>query len=503
VVGEQMSVGRISGPLLKANLLRDGVDLAFETSLLYLDVNSPRVGVNTISPAYDLDVNGYTRTTNLEVTTELSVGPNITISGNTVASSSGTLNLTPALGNSVVYQGILNVDSLQLTDNKIYTTGTNTNLEIRPDGNGILHIYADTTIEGDLTITGDLHADGDITIGGNITLGNQTSDTIDFVAGIASDIIPRVDNNVSLGTPSLSWKDLYAYNLFLGNIKIDTNTITTRSGNANLVLTANGSGSVSIEQLNITDYTISSNTNSDITLEPNGTGIVNISSTQSIKLPAGTTSERPVTPLAGMIRFNTDYNHYEGYDGSYWVALDGVYDVDRNTYITAELTPGANDNTIRFVADGTPVADLNSTRFNIAELQVDSININDNTISTTTSATDLNLSPNSGGHVVIGNLEISDTTIHNYVNDSVTTFTQSGTGYFKITGTTGFVMPYGGNDTRISAISTPLGLTRYNTDNQRVEIWDGTQWISIAGASGGITATDATEIAIQTVFRLG
>jgi len=48
-----MAVGRISGPLLKANLLRNGVDLAFETDLLYLDVNNSRIGVNTAAPAYD------------------------------------------------------------------------------------------------------------------------------------------------------------------------------------------------------------------------------------------------------------------------------------------------------------------------------------------------------------------------------------------------------------------------------------------------------------------
>ena len=60
-----MAVGRISGPLLKANLLRNGVDLAFETDLLYLDVNNSRIGVKTASPQYDLDVNGTTRSTDL------------------------------------------------------------------------------------------------------------------------------------------------------------------------------------------------------------------------------------------------------------------------------------------------------------------------------------------------------------------------------------------------------------------------------------------------------
>ena len=44
-----MAVGRISGPLLKSNLLRNGVDLAFETDLLYLDVSNSRVGIKTVS----------------------------------------------------------------------------------------------------------------------------------------------------------------------------------------------------------------------------------------------------------------------------------------------------------------------------------------------------------------------------------------------------------------------------------------------------------------------
>ena len=33
-----MAIGRISGQMLKSNLVRDGVDLAFDTDLLYLSV---------------------------------------------------------------------------------------------------------------------------------------------------------------------------------------------------------------------------------------------------------------------------------------------------------------------------------------------------------------------------------------------------------------------------------------------------------------------------------
>lgn len=51
-----MAIGRISGQMLKANLLRSGTDLAFETNLLALDVTNSRVGVGTASPATTLHV---------------------------------------------------------------------------------------------------------------------------------------------------------------------------------------------------------------------------------------------------------------------------------------------------------------------------------------------------------------------------------------------------------------------------------------------------------------
>ena len=44
--------GRIGGGVLKDNLLRQGVDLAFETDLLYLKV-SPEIQGNVGSPEYD------------------------------------------------------------------------------------------------------------------------------------------------------------------------------------------------------------------------------------------------------------------------------------------------------------------------------------------------------------------------------------------------------------------------------------------------------------------
>ena len=95
-----MAVGRISGPLLKANLLRNGVDLAFETDLLYLDVNNSRIGIKTTTPQYELDVNGTTRSTDLITTGTAYIG-DVRISGNTIDSVANTLNLTTVVSDKL------------------------------------------------------------------------------------------------------------------------------------------------------------------------------------------------------------------------------------------------------------------------------------------------------------------------------------------------------------------------------------------------------------------
>ena len=67
-----MAIGRISGSVLKSNLTRNGVDLAFETNLLYLDVTNNRVGIGTSEPNTALHVVG-----NTTITGDLSVSGNI------------------------------------------------------------------------------------------------------------------------------------------------------------------------------------------------------------------------------------------------------------------------------------------------------------------------------------------------------------------------------------------------------------------------------------------
>ena len=67
---------------------------------------------------------------------------------------------------------------------------------------------------------------------------------------------------------------------------------------------------------------------------------------------------------------------------------------------------------------------------------------------------------------------------------------QQGTGYFKVQGTGGFVIPVGNNANRHPSPET--GMMRYNTVEDRVEIYDvGGNWVSVAGATGAVTFNDA------------
>ena len=56
---------------------------------------------------------------------------------------------------------------------------------------------------------------------------------------------------------------------------------------------------------------------------PTFTGNVTMTSTGYVLIPKGTTAQRPAVPVAGEIRYNTDYGQYEGYYASGWSQIGG------------------------------------------------------------------------------------------------------------------------------------------------------------------------------------
>src|SRR6056300_226678 len=226
-----MAVGRISGPLLKSNLVRNGIDLAFETDLLYLDVNNQKIGIKTVSPQHELDVNGTTRTTNLTVINRADIG-DITVQGNTISTDQNFLDLGTL--DTVVYQNKLRVDSIDIEGNVISTNSSNANLELAPNGTGTVEVLSN------MNVTGNLHATGNITADGDITLGDADTDNIVLNAEVASNIIPDADDTYTLGSNPLTggkqWADVWVQNFNASSITVDALTVnginlTLRQGN--------------------------------------------------------------------------------------------------------------------------------------------------------------------------------------------------------------------------------------------------------------------------------
>ena len=466
---------------------------------------------------------------------------NGTLYANNVIGTFGSLQANEIDTGNIVVRG-----------NRITTTLSNSDLELRANGTGSVIIDdTDLVVNGDLIVssdvqlnnttvvgtfthtgvanhTGTVNQTGTLNVSGNMNItgtaqffnirveGNVISTTLpdsDLTlqatgAGIIT--VPFNDVEISqnlsvLGdittTDIVASQSITAPVINLGAITISGNTITTNVSNTNLELRANGTGAIEIESILVNQNQITTQTDTNLIIAPNGTGIVDFQGTQAVRLPRGTTAERP-TGQAGQVRYNTDNNYYEGFDGTNWRRLDGVYDLDENTYITAETTPGANDNVISFYIDGLNRANLTDSAFSTSNLDISNINITGNTISTTNVNGDLLLAPNGTGSTVIGVFALRNNTITNTQSDAITSFNQTGTGYFKIAGTNGFVLPRGAVSERGALVET--GMMRFNTTDSRVEVYDGTQWVSAAGSSGsGVTFSEAEALAITTALIFG
>ena len=182
------------------------------------------------------------------------------------------------------------VNVTDLTSGRITFAGTNGELV---DNNKLRFDGTTLTIDADADITGNL------TIGGNLTLGDNEVDTVTVVADFTSDLVPDASDLYSLGTPTKNWRRIFTPSL------------------------------------------------------KSSTGVVSVDETGALVLPVGGTTDRPANNEVGMIRYNSSDQRFEGYDGVGWSELAGsVKDVDKDTLITAEDTPGSDNDQLKFKTAG-------------------------------------------------------------------------------------------------------------------------------------------------------
>ena len=193
-------------------------------------------------------------------------------------------------------------------------------------------------------------------------------------------------------------------------------------------------------------------------INPVGDDLI-ISGTSAVRLPQGTTLERP-TEATGQIRFNTQDSQFEGYDGVAWAGLGGTVDVDQDTKVIAENSPGSDDDQLQFFTGGSRVAMMNAN--NVTTFYGD---VNVPVISTS-------LRPNATGTLTLG--------ASNYNFDKIFTGKLgSDDELIRIDTNGALVMPKGTTAERPVGI---VGGLRYNTEDARFEGYDGTAWAGLAGS---------------------
>lgn len=132
-------------------------------------------------------------------------------------------------------------------------------------------------------------------------------------------------------------------------------TVGTTTASSALLVDANKKlNELLVDNVTIDGNDISStDSNGNLTLTPNGTGMVVINKNDGFQVPVGTTAQRRASPVTGQLRYNSTTSQFEGYAASSWGSLGGVIDVDQDTKITAESAAGQDEDVLTFFTAGT------------------------------------------------------------------------------------------------------------------------------------------------------
>ena len=244
-------------------------------------------------------------------------------------------------------------------------------------------------------------------------------------------------------------------------------------------------------------------------------GDITINTAGSLRIPVGTTAQRPQSGsvATGQIRFNTQLNIFEGYNGTTWSNLSGVKDTDGDTYINAEQS--SDDDTLRFYTAG-------SERLTISDAGIVNVSSAQQSTSTFTGAfivaggVGINKNAYIGGNLdVTGNVTIGgtinlgddDTDNININADINSNLIPNTTNNFDIGSSTktwkdlfisgtidasdstdAIILPQGTDVQRPSSAQT--GMLRFSTTTTKVEVYNGSAWTEVG--AGDITRVNIT-----------
>lgn len=494
-------LGRISGKLLSENLIRHGVDLAFNTDLLYLKVSpivkgnhevdgeegdpnydstlpavlaGTGIGINLDTPGYDLEINNDVLTTRLISTSDAYIN-NFYISNNRIGTTVGNIEIFTNGPDGVAIFDRLTTDNLIFDGNTIQST-TNSSIRFDPSGTGTINLQSNTNISGNLSVSGNIELDGNLQTTSNIIIGDQPTDVVVIDTDLTQDINPGTTLVYNLGTISKRWSEAHIPDwTHINNIIPDSALVSDQTyigGPLNQITTVLS--------------------NDDLFISPD-TGITFV---EQIKIQDNTLTNLIQTPALSPIAIN---------DG----ILDAVagrpdkVDLWVNTFVTGieEIVtgPGSISDIPRTAALGDIRNDLdNPGRINEDDAQK-ILDIGFKTGSSTNNE-------QRWYHTTIKPYIFDDPLLYaEYGNgqdqtNPPLTIQHTGTGYLKFSTETGFVIPAGPSAEREYL---EKGETRWNTDLEILECFDGNTYIVATGPGAVVTNELMIDLAIARALTFG
>ena len=426
---ENRYLNKLTGGTVTGNLILNG-DFDVNGDVISTDetgpfslLNTSATEINAFGAATEINIGASTGT--VTINPDLLVEGSLTVNGDIVFVGDVSLNIPDETlqAYSITTEGSLDYISINTrTDEERITFG------IRPDV--LIENTTETTsvstgaliVDGGIGIAKSVFVGGDLTVDGSVVLGDDRAvDTID-INGITDIDIPdndtsvfRVHENISDyividttddaevvefgSTPNViilnsddatdnvtgalqvtggistqrnlhAGVDIVADRDIIADRDIEvngTNIITDETGEFNVfntnATTINAFGAATTVNIGAATGTITFNNDYFV-----------FDSVQAIQIPVGTTLDRP-TAVTGQIRYNTTDTTFEGYDGTAWGSLGGVKDVDQDTYISPENTPGSDNDQLKFFTNDVQRLIIENTSITV-DSTIESVNLN-------------------------------------------------------------------------------------------------------------------------------
>ena len=213
------------------------------------------------------------------------------------------------------YQGDADPSSTYtINTNDVWFDTSNGTIKFR-----VSNAWSGITTASDLTVTGNLTVQGTTTTVNSTEI--QVQNTLKFEGATSNDyettltvVDPTADRTLQLpnATDTLVARAT-ADTLTNKTLDLDSNALSGTLAEFNTAM--QGESFVSLTGTEtLTNKTLTSPVLNGTEMTPTG----------AIVMPVGTTAQRPGTGVVGMMRFNSDIDAFEGYNGASWVKLGGM-----------------------------------------------------------------------------------------------------------------------------------------------------------------------------------